>query len=193
MAARKNKYRVLVAGAGDRLGGFMTELLPKADYEVAALCDSAAQTRRNLLEKSADLVIINSPLRDEFGTRLALDLAEENLGVLLLVSGENYDQVCFKVEDYGVLTLPKPVSRDGFYRAIKLLTALRGKLLEMEKRQQSLQEKMRDNRIMNQAKCLLISKLHMSESDAHYFIEKQAMDTRQSRREVAENIIKSYE
>ena len=33
----------------------------------------------------------------------------------------------------------------------------------------------------------------MKEQDAHYFIEKQAMDMRLSRRQVAENIIRSYD
>ncbi len=192
MATEKNKYRVLVACAGDKLGSFISGLLPKSDYEVAAICDSASQVRRALLENKIDLVIMNAPLREEFGTQLALDLADSNLGVLLLVSSDAYDHVCYTVEDYGVLTLPKPVSREGFYRAVKLLTAMRGKLLQMDKKQQALKEKMQDIRTVNQAKWLLIEHRHMCESDAHYFIEKQAMDTRQSRREVAENIIKSY-
>ena len=34
--------------------------------------------------------------------------------------------------------------------------------------------------------------LHMSEQSAHKFIEKQAMDMRMSRREVAEGILKTY-
>ena len=33
----------------------------------------------------------------------------------------------------------------------------------------------------------------MTEKDAHYYIEKQAMDTRLSRKEVAENIIRTYD
>ena len=32
----------------------------------------------------------------------------------------------------------------------------------------------------------------MTEADAHRYIEKQAMDRRLSRRQVAENIIKTY-
>ncbi|MGM9668789.1 MAG: ANTAR domain-containing response regulator [Faecousia sp.] len=192
MATRKKQYRVLVAGFGDKLGNYISDLLPKPDYEVAAICDSVSKVRRTLLDQNIDLVIMNTPLREEFGTQLALDLAEENLGVLLLVPGDVYDQVCYKVEDHGVFTLPKPVSRDGLFRAVKLLTAMRGKLLQMDKKQQTLKEKMQDIRTVNQAKWLLVSHLHMSESDAHYFIEKKAMDSRLSSREVAEDIIHSY-
>ena len=45
---------------------------------------------------------------------------------------------------------------------------------------------------VSKAKWLLISELHMSESDAHRYIEKQAMDRCISKRIVAEEIIKTY-
>lgn len=193
MAAGKNEYRVLVAGANDRICDFISGILPKSDYIMAPRADSVGQVRRAVLDCPADLVIINAPLRDEFGTQLALDLAEDNVGVLLLVPAEVLDQVCTKVEDYGVMTLPKPISRQSFYSAVKLLTAMRGKLLRMERKNQALQEKMMDIRVVNRAKWLLIQNHGMSESDAHYFIEKQAMDLRLSRREMAERVIRSFE
>ena len=74
-----------------------------------------------------------------------------------------------------------------------MITALRGKLLQMDRRNRALQEKMTDIRTINRAKWLLIEQLRMTESEAHYYIERQAMDTRLSRREVAENIIRSYD
>lgn len=52
-----------------------------------------------MLDTPADIVIINTPLSDEFGTELALDLSDGIVGILLLVKGEIYDQVCDKVED----------------------------------------------------------------------------------------------
>ena len=146
-----------------------------------------------LLNAPVDIVIINTPLKDDFGTELALDLADGSAGVLLLVKNELYDQICYKVEDSGVLTLGKPTSRQGFYSAVKLLTAMTARLSKLEKANHTLQEKMADIRVVNRAKWLLIEHHHMKEQDAHYFIEKQAMDTRLSRREVAENIIRSYD
>ena len=146
-----------------------------------------------LLETSADIVIINAPLRDEFGTQLAQNLADDNLAVILLVPGESYDQVCYKVEDDGVLTLGKPLSGQALQTAIRLATALRAKLQKLDKKNQALQEKMQDIRTVNRAKWLLMEQLRMTENEAHYYIEKQAMDMRLSRREVAENIIRSYD
>lgn len=193
MAAEKRKYRVLVAGGGDKVYDYICESLPRSSFEPIQRASDAGEVRRMMLETPADIVIINTPLSDEFGVELALDLAEGIAGILLLVKSEVFDQVCDKVEDSGVLTLGKPVSRQGFYGAVKLLTAMVARLGKLDKENHTLQEKMADIRVVNRAKWLLIERHHMKEQDAHYFIEKQAMDMRLSRRQVAENIIRSYD
>ena len=193
MVTGKRKYRVLVAGANDKLGESSAALLPKNEYEPPVFAASVGEIRRLALESTMDLVVLNTPLKDEFGTRLALDLADYNIAVLLMVQGDVFDQVCYKVEDYGVLTLAKPVSRQSFYTAVKLLTAMRAKMLRMEKKNQALQEKMQDIRTINRAKWLLITNLQMTEDEAHYHIEKKAMNSRLSRREAAEEIIRTYD
>ena len=193
MVTGKRKYRVLVAGANDKLGESIAALLPKNEYEPPVFAASVGEIRRLALESTMDLVVLNTPLKDEFGTRLALDLADYNIAVLLMVQGDVFDQVCYKVADYGVLTLAKPVSRQSFYTAVKLLTAMRAKMLRMEKKNQALQEKMQDIRTINRAKWLLITNLQMTEDEAHYHIEKKAMNSRLSRREAAEEIIRTYD
>ncbi len=193
MATEKRKYRVLVADSGDKIYDYISQSLPRSDYDPILWAGDAGEARRMLLNAPVDIVIINTPLKDDFGTELALDLADGSAGVLLLVKNELYDQICYKVEDSGVLTLGKPTSRQGFYSAVKLLTAMTARLSKLEKANHTLQEKMADIRVVNRAKWLLIEHHHMKEQDAHYFIEKQAMDTRLSRREVAENIIRSYD
>ena len=193
MASGKIIYRVLIAGANDRTFDSLRELLPPDSYEAPLRASSAGEVKRMLLETDVDLVILNAPLRDEFGTQLALNLSRDNLCVLMLVPAESFDAVCYKVEDEGILTLSKPVSRSGLLGAIKLLTAMRGKLRKLDRQNQALQEKMQDIRTVNRAKWLLIEIKRMTENEAHYYIEKQAMDMRLSRREVAENIIRTYD
>ena len=189
----RSTYSVLVVSAAAKFHTSLRELLPPDSYEPPLRAGSAGEAKRMLLETDVDLVILNAPLRDEFGTQLALNLAQDNLCVLMLVPAESFDAVCYKVEDEGILTLSKPVSRSGLLGAIKLLTAMRGKLRKLDRQNQALQEKMQDIRTVNRAKWLLIEIKRMTENEAHYYIEKQAMDMRLSRREVAENIIRTYD
>ena len=193
MQSGKNIYKVLAAGANDKTFALLQTLLPGSSYEPPMRAGSAGEARRMVMDCNLDIAILNAPMRDEFGSQLAVDLARDNVGVVLLVPGESYDQVCFQVEDEGVLTLSKPLTQQTLQSAIRLATALRGKLLRMDQKSRALQEKMADIRTVNRAKWLLIEQLRMTESEAHYYIERQAMDMRLSRREVAENIIRSYD
>ena len=193
MASGKNIYKVLVAGANDKTFALLQTLLPGSSYDPPLRAGSAGEAKRMALDYAVDIAILNAPMRDEFGTQLALNLARDNVGVLLLVPGESFDGVRDQVEDEGVMALAKPLTRQTLEMGLHMITALRGKLLQMDRRNRALQEKMTDIRTINRAKWLLIEQLRMTESEAHYYIERKAMYTRLSRREVAKNIIRSYD
>ena len=193
MAAGKTKYRVLVAGGNEKLCELLSEILPKNEYAFLSPAKTAGEVRRLTMDRSVDLVILNAPLKDEFGIQLAQDLAENNMGVLLLTGSDVFEQVSYRVEQSGVITLAKPTTKQSMYIALRALTALRSKLLQMEQKTKALQQKMADIHTVNHAKWLLIQHDNMTENEAHRFIEKQAMDMRLSRREVAESIIRTYD
>lgn len=193
MAAGKTKYRVLVAGGNEKLCELLSEILPKNEYAFLPPAKTAGEVRRLTMDRSVDLVILNVPLKDEFGIQLAQDLAENNMGVLLLTGSDVFEQVSYRVEQSGVITLAKPTTKQSLYIALRALTALRSKLLQMEQKTKALQQKVADIHTVNHAKWLLIQHDNMTENEAHRFIEKQAMDMRLSRREVAESIIRTYD
>ena len=56
-----------------------------------------------------------------------------------------------------------------------------------------LKNKIRDIKLIDRAKLTLIQYLNMSEEESHRYIEKQAMDRRITKVEVAKNILKIYE
>ena len=87
-----------------------------------------------------------------------------------------------------------PVYRILVYvRLPRVLCATRERLRRLEEKQSSVEEKMEEIRLVNRAKWLLIEHLHMTEAQAHRYLEKKSMDTRLSRREVAQTVIRDYE
>lgn len=193
MKAGKSDRCVLVVSSSDKVFEYLSEFLSPGEFSPILRARSAGEAKRMLLSSPVDIVIINTPLSDEFGTELALDISDGIFGILLLVKSDFYEQTCYKVEDSGVLTLQKPNTRQNIYGGIKLLSAMSAKLSIMEKRNQTLKDKMADIRTVNRAKWLLIENLNMTENEAHYYIEKKAMDSRISRREAAENVIRTYD
>ena len=88
--------------------------------------------------------------------------------------------------------LSKPTSKSIITVALSWLSSARERIRAQETKTHSLEDKMAEIKIVNRAKLLLISELHMDESQAHRYIEKQAMDRCVTRKVVAEEIIKTY-
>ena len=155
---------------------------------------SASTARRCLLERYYDLVIINTPLRDETGRALAIDISLEcNAGVLLVTPSEMYENVLDEVTDYGILVLSRPMVRGRLENAIRYIAAVQNRVHALEKRILNMEEKLEENRIMNRAKYLLMEQEHLTEDEAHRQIGKQAMNSGISRRAAALRILDEAE
>lgn len=157
---------------------------------IAGSCNEA---RRLLIENHVDLILINTPLLDEFGHDFAIYACQNTLsGVLMLVKSELSDSVAERVEQDGVFVVTKPISRPMFYQSLHLVNSSRMRVYTLQKENRRLRQQMADMRVINRAKCLLIAEKHLSEDEAHSYIEKQAMNYRQTKRDIAEEIIRSF-
>lgn len=186
-------YSVLLVSASAKFMDSVLPLLPERVFSPITKASDVSSARRCLLERSYDLLIINAPLPDEFGTNFALDICQSTqTGVLLLVRAEQYPDVTARVCQSGVLTLQKPTSPAIFSSTLQLLCATRARLRRMEQKTATLEEKMAEIRLVNRAKWVLIEQLKMTENEAHKFIERQAMDRCVTRRTIAENILATY-
>ncbi|WMJ23218.1 ANTAR domain-containing protein [Paludicola sp. MB14-C6] len=173
---------------------FFTQVLQSFSVSRIVTVFSCSEARTLLLEQDFDLVVINAPLRDESGESLSRHIATKGISqVILVVKSEFYDEISDVVEDYGVITIEKPINKNHFWLALKLAKAAQNKLKSMQVENTKLLQKIEDIRIVDRAKCILISYLNMSESEAHKYIERQAMDTRTTKRAVAEGVLKTYE
>ncbi len=185
---------ILIVSITEKSVTFFTEVLQSFSVSRIVTVPTCSEARRLLLEQDFDLVVINAPLKDESGENLSRHIAAKGISqVILVVKSEYYDEVSDAVEDYGVITIAKPINRNLFWSTLKLAKASQSKLKSMQAENTKLIQKIEDIRIVDRAKCILISYLNMSESEAHKYIERQAMDTRTTKRVIAEGILKTYE
>lgn len=187
-------YSVLIVSSMDKGTSFLRDLLDGDKYDSISEAKNAGEAKRLLIARTYDLVLINAPLSDESGTDFAVDLCQNShVCVLLLVKSDYYDETLYQTEPYGVLTLAKPVGRQILYTALSLMCATRERLKLLEQKNETLEERMAEIRVVNRAKWLLIDYLKMTETQAHRFIEKKAMDMRLTKRAAAEAIIRTYD
>ena len=193
MVFQERTYSVLIVTASDSFVSSVMPLLPVTDYWPVTTVRSVSEARRRIVETDFDIVLINAPLPDDFGMRLAIDICTNSgAGVLLMVKSDLFNDIYAKVVSYGVITLSKPTNLQMVTQNLRILCAIRERMRQMQARQATVEEKIEEIRLVNRAKWLLIECLSMTEPEAHRYIEKQSMDERISKREVAENIIKTY-
>ena len=186
--------QVLVVSGSEKGSNYLASALPSPVFEVYGSVNGVAEAKRKLDTGDCDVVVVNTPLKDEFGADFAIRLAEEaSYGVILIVKNEVYDPICYKAEGSGTIVLSKPLPGGALVQAVHIAAAVHDRLARAEKKTESILKRMEEIRIVNHAKWILISKLGMDEESAHRFIEKQAMDLRQTRTEVSQFLIRTYE
>lgn len=194
MPFKEYLYSVLIVSSSETFNTSFTALLPRKDYSPVDIVQSINHARRKIAERAYDLVIINTPLPDDFGRKFAVDICnDKNTVAVLLVKNDIYDEIYARVFEHGVLTLPKPTSASIMNQALDWMRIISTRLGKLEKKTLTLEEKMSEIRIINRAKWALIDACKMSEADAHRYIEKQAMNRCITKREIAESILQTYQ
>lgn len=154
---------------------------------------SAALARRCILEKYYDIIVINAPLSDESGIEFALDTSEKcNASILFVSPVEVYDDVLENITDRGILAISKDMLDRRLDKAIRYLVSVQNRIHKLEQKNITLEEKIKEIRVVNKAKGLLTQHKGMTEDEAHRYIGKLAMDNGVSRKRIAEDIIEEY-
>lgn len=162
------------------------ELTVKNSGFVTSVFTSGNEVRRiakNIY--TPDLIIINTPLSDEFGHELAESMSEFSQ-VILICSGDISGELMDNMYNYGITVLSRPLSRETLTDSINY-----SQFSEIKESDEVL-SRIENIRTINRAKSLLMKYLKFTEPQAHRYIEKQAMNNRCTRRESAEKIINTY-
>ncbi|MBQ6413999.1 MAG: ANTAR domain-containing protein [Ruminococcus sp.] len=192
MDLTEHRYRMLIVSSDDRFSKDVSTLL-QGDQFQQDCSRSASDARCKLLENQYDFVIVNAPLRDEFGSRLCIDVIRNNGTIAaIFAANDTYDEIYAKVSVHGVFVLYKPTSKTLVSQAISLMVCARERLRSLEKKVGNTESKLDEIRIVNKAKWLLIDQEGLSEADAHKYIEKSAMDSGITKRLAAQMIIDKY-
>jgi len=184
----------LIVSNSEKETALITVMLNAASIHQITTLQSVDNAREFILKQDFDLVIVDAPLPDESGEIFSRHIASKGISqVILMVESELFDSVTAACEEDGVLTVSKPVNKALLWSALSLAKSVQNRIKRILAENAQLRQKIDDIRIIDRAKCLLISYMKMSEQESHRYIEKQAMDIRSSKRIVAESILKRYE
>ena len=185
---------VLIVSSSDKGKDFVRELVELAGFTDIAVSSTRTDVRKFLKETSFDFIVVNAPLSDEFGHELASHLATTtDAGVVFIVKSELEGELAEKLENYGVLVIGKPVNKTLFLQMMRFLMASRRRILGIKSENIRLQKRIDEMKLIDRAKYTIMHYLNLSEPDANRYLEKQAMDLRLTKKQIALNILKTYE
>ena len=187
--------RILLVSATEKSRTMLSQFLTSCGVQAQhAPASSGAEARRMLVDGLFDLILVNTPLPDEFGHEVCINAVEKtDAGVVFLVKAAQAEQLLGPLSEQGVLLLSKPFSTAFFVQAMHMAAASNHRLQLLRQESARMQEKIAQVRLVSHAKCCLVEREQMSEDAAHRYIEKRAMDTRRDRTEIAQEVLENYE
>lgn len=194
MIFQSSTYSVLIVSASKQADAGIRSLLPMTDFWPVNRAESVDEAQNLMSRDPCDILIIDSPLPVEKAFSLAVNACTGGeASVLLMVDEESYEDLYYRALPYGIVTVSKPAGTEMLANTLRMLCVMRERLRGYEARQQKVETKVEEIKLVNRAKWLLIECLNMTEDEAHRYILRQAMEQRISKREAAEDIIRTYQ
>ena len=139
----------------------------------------------------ADLLIAVMPLSDGTGVEGIIDVAQRHpqLMTILLVRQEAYEQVSYQCRNQQGFVIAMPFKRQVLAEAASFMLRLRAVMDDKDKELARLRKNLSEIRVITRAKIRLVQTRQMTEEEAHYYLEKEAMDRSLTKKEVAEEIL----
>lgn len=183
--------KTLIAAKSGQICAGIAEMISELDPSPSCRTDGISVRGASVAEY--ELIIVSTPLEDEFGLELVAWLKDNTEAELIvLTKGEIADEVQKKIQFTGAFVIGRPVSRAVLSQTIRLAGVAGENISRVKEENRELARRIDDMKIISRAKLCLMEYLKLTEEQAHRHIQKQAMDMRRSQREIAEDILKTY-
>ena len=160
--------RALIVSAGASSNEYISARLVEMGYSRPVIIPSGAEARRRMTESDYELIVVNSPLPDEFGHEVCINAMEKtDAGVVFLVKAAQAEQLLAPLNEQGVLLLSKPLTNTLFMQSMHMAAASNHRLQRLRQENAHLQKKLAQVRLVSRAKCCLVEHEGMTETEAH--------------------------
>ena len=139
--------KALIVSAGNNANEYLARHIGELGYTRPTIVASGGEARRRMDTNDFEVVIINTPLPDEFGHELGTDAVEKtDAGVVFLVKAAAAEQLLTPMSEQGVLLVCKPFSNTLFLQAIHMAAASNHRLQVLRQENARMQEKLQQQK-----------------------------------------------
>ena len=167
----------------------LREILSDFAQDFVLCCDDETQFDFG----DCDALLVSTPLRSDFGLNFVSEASKlTSAPIIVLARADIADDVQRRIKFTGAFVIEKPFKKSVLQSALKMATFAKENINRLEDEKNKLSKQLDDVKIIDRAKCCLIQYLNLTEEQAHRHIQKLAMDTRKSQREIAEDVLRTY-
>lgn len=172
----------------------LAEMLAEAGHDVVGQAADGEQAVALARELTPDVVVMDIKMPVMDGLTAAETLGREQLAPVVMLTAFSDRNLVERARDAGVMAyVVKPFTVTDILPAIEIARPRWQEFRQLQDEVADLNERFETRKKLDRAKGLLMQKSKLSEADAFRWIQKTAMDRRQSMREVAEAIIETLD
>lgn len=175
------------SSAAETISAFLKEI-----FHCQVTIAESARNAREIISgcRSFELVLINSPLADEAGIELAEYASEITAAsCVVLVKSENYEKISPRADRGDIILIAKPFSKQVLHQVIKAVNTAMRRSYALYEENVRLERRIDEIRLIDKAKFSLMQYRHMTEEEAHSYLEQYAMKNRKKKTVAASEII----
>lgn len=185
-----SETRILIADEDARFRTSMRKTLEEAGYLVVGEASDGVSAVSLTRQLRPDLVVMDVKLPQLDGLTAARQLRDENLAPVIATTVQSNRELVMQAREAGVLgCLVKPIKSSELMPVIEVA---RVRWVEQHERKQELlqlRDKIESRKVIERAKGYLMDSQGLHESEAFRKIQRLAMNSRKSMREVAQAIL----
>ena len=182
--------RVIVAEDEGIIRLDLVETLREDGYDVVGECGRGDEVVSMVRSIAPDVLICDIKMPGRDGISIARELTDEALCAVLILTAYSQRELVAEARDAGALAyLVKPFQRRELIPAIEIALARFAETKALRSEVADLHERLDARKAIDRAKALLINEHGMAENAAFSLIQRRAMDSRSTMREVAERIV----
>lgn len=165
-------------------------MLAEEGYDVIGQATDGETAVRLAVEHRPDLVVMDVKMPKLDGIAAASQIAQARIAPVVMLTAFSQREFVERAREAGAMAyVVKPFSKSDLLPAIELAIGRFAEISALEKQVGDLSDKLAARKSVERAKALLQEALGLSEPEAFGWIQRTAMDLRQTMHQVAQGVI----
>ena len=192
--AKQVSPRIIVAEDEAIIRMDLVEMLREAGYNVIGEAANGREAISLARHLKPDLAILDVKMPEIDGISAAELIVSEKLAAVLMLTAFSQRELVERARDAGAMAyLVKPFSISDLTPAIEMALGRYAQIQALETEVGELGERLEARKLVDRAKGVLMANLGITEAEAFKWIQKAAMDQRNSMSAVSEGVLAHYQ